>query len=330
MRCLSLLDAVEGLSCLPLRFTSSLIDARTTAAGRPSDTPTRKLFHCARPPHQPRARVSSPEAVGLETVPGPRTFFGILMLPPELHPSFLRPIAHRGLHGKGLVENSGPAFEAAIVGGYGIECDLQALADGTPMVFHDETLERLVDATGRLDALTPKALARLRYRGTDTPILSFAGLLELVGGAVPLLVEIKSAWGPPVAGFLEQIASLATAYRGPVALMSFDPAVMAAMKRLAPGVARGLVSGSYRAVNGDNWWADRLTPERAEELRELADFEWIGASFAAYECGALPTARTRELRARGVPVLTWTVRTDVDRARAAAHADAMIFEGFEA
>lgn len=246
---------------------------------------------------------------------------------PVLHRTFLRPIAHRGLHGAGRIENSRPAFDAAIARGYGIECDLRALADGTPVVFHDETFERLLDESGRVDELTTGAFARLRYRGTDTPILTFAGLLELVAGRVPLLVEIKSEWAPPNPAFLAQIASRATAYRGPLALMSFDPAVIAALHTLAPAVPRGLVSGSYQSTGGDQWWAGMITPVRAARLREMADFDAVGASFAAYECAALPTARTQELRARGVPVLTWTVRTAADRARAEAHADAMIFEG---
>ena len=61
--------------------------------------------------------------------------------------TFLRPIAHRGLHNAaaGVIENSGPAFEAAIAGGYGIECDLQPASDGTAMVFHDRALARLVE-----------------------------------------------------------------------------------------------------------------------------------------------------------------------------------------
>jgi len=65
---------------------------------------------------------------------------------------FLRPIAHRGLHDrrKGRIENSAPAFLAAITKGYGIECDLQAAKDGVPMVFHDERLDRLVLARGRI------------------------------------------------------------------------------------------------------------------------------------------------------------------------------------
>lgn len=210
--------------------------------------------------------------------------------------------------------------------GFGIECDLRGLADGTPVVFHDERLERLVEATGRVDRLTGDALAAMRYRGTDTPVLTFAELLELVRGRVPLLVEIKSEWEPPEAAFLQKIAGLARRYGGAIALMSFDPAVMAAMLRLAPEVARGLVSGSYRAVSGDGWWADKLSPARAAQLREMTEFDAVGASFAAYECGALPTAGTDALRARGLPVLAWTVRTAADRARAALHADAAIFE----
>ena len=37
---------------------------------------------------------------------------------------------------------------------------------------------------------TPADLATLRYRGQDTPILSYAEFLGLVAGRVPLLVEI--------------------------------------------------------------------------------------------------------------------------------------------
>ena len=63
-----------------------------------------------------------------------------------------RPIAHRGLHdaAKGRIENTASAFEAAIAKGYAIECDLQAADDGEPVVFHDERLERLMEADGEI------------------------------------------------------------------------------------------------------------------------------------------------------------------------------------
>src|SRR5262245_6337466 len=107
---------------------------------------------------------------------------------------FVRPIAHRGLHNRsrGLVENTEPAFLAAIDNDYGIECDLQPARDGTPMVFHDATLDRLVAARGRIAAQTPDELSRLRYKHQNIGILTFRDLLKLVDGRVPLLVEIKS------------------------------------------------------------------------------------------------------------------------------------------
>jgi glycerophosphoryl diester phosphodiesterase len=263
--------------------------------------------------------------------------------------TFLRPIAHRGLHhaGRGVIENTIPAFAEAIRRGYGIECDVRGLRDGTPVVFHDATLGRLVDRAEPLAALVASDLATVRYRGTDQRIATLADLLYLVGGvlpgrgrydpnpavvpfetAAPLFIEIKSDWGVPDPVFLANVAMQARAYRGPIAVMSFDPVVVAAIQTLAPDVPRGLVSGSYRAVSGDGWWADQIPPERAHRLRKLDDFEAVGASFAAYEVGALPTRETSALRANGLPVFAWTVRTEADRARAAIDADAAIFEGF--
>jgi glycerophosphoryl diester phosphodiesterase len=66
-----------------------------------------------------------------------------------------RPVAHRGLHdaAAGVIENTPTAFAAAVAGNYAIECDLQLSADGEAMVFHDDTLERLTEGSGRLAAM---------------------------------------------------------------------------------------------------------------------------------------------------------------------------------
>lgn len=245
--------------------------------------------------------------------------------------AFLRPIAHRGLHdaGRGIIENTGPAFEAALAGGFGIECDLRPARGGWPLVFHDETLERLIDGTGAVSELAPADLARLRYRGAPaTPILAFADLLELVAGRVPLLVEIKSEWTPPDADFLGLVASLAGSYRGPLALMSFDPEVMAALAALAPKIPRGIVSGVYRRGDAEGWWDDSLTPERQERLSHLLESAQAMPDFYAYHVAALPTPVTRYVReVQGLPLFTWTVRDDADWRTARSWADAAIFEG---
>lgn len=243
---------------------------------------------------------------------------------------FIRPIAHRGLHeaSKGVIENTGPAFEAALAAGYGIECDLRPAAGGMPIVFHDATLDRLVEGQGPVARVAKADLKTLVYKGTRTRLTTFAGLLTMVGGRVPLLVEIKSEWLPPDREFLEQVARHAQAYKGPIALMSFDPAVMAAMKELAPRVPRGIVSGIYQRQADDDWWSGVLTAERQQRLSHLLESGPAAVDFYAYHVKALPTPVTRYVReVQGLPIFTWTVRTQEDRKIASQWADAPIFEG---
>jgi len=242
--------------------------------------------------------------------------------------AFIRPIAHRGLHdaAKGIVENTVPAFKAAIARGYGIECDVRPAACGTPMVFHDLTLDRLVEAEGALAKHASPALKEMRYKGGGH-MIDLGELLALVAGRVPLLVEIKSEWETPDARFLKSIAETALNYAGPVALMSFDPAVMTAMRTLAPSIPRGIVSGQFLA---DCWWRDKLGPERAYSLTHLLESGPAAPDFYAYDVTALPTPVTRFAReVLGLPLFTWTVRTEEQRATAAQWADAPIFEGYE-
>jgi glycerophosphoryl diester phosphodiesterase len=245
---------------------------------------------------------------------------------------FVRPIAHRGLHDKsqGRIENTAPAFEAGLAKGYGIECDLQPAADGTPMVFHDETVDRLIEGTGRVDARAPAELKRLRYKGLAEPMISYAEFLELAAGRGPLLVEIKSEWAPLPTAFLDAIAKQSAAYKGPVALMSFDPDVMTEIRERAPGVPRGIVAGAYKPKPGDSWWSETLDARECFLLRHLLRSFPAKIDFAAYHVKSLPTLATRALRTLGLPLFTWTVRTPDDRAVATRYADAPIFEGFEA
>ena len=246
---------------------------------------------------------------------------------------FLRPIAHRGLHDRkrGIVENTAAAFRAAIAKGYGIECDLRPARSGLPVVFHDLKLGRLIDAPGEITGIGPDDLKRLRYRQTDDRILTFAEFLELAGGRVPLVVEVKSEWDPPDHAFLAPIAALAKSYKGPIALKSFDPAVMVVLRHLAPAIPRGIVSGGYPPAAVDpGWWQDRLGPRERFILRHLLRAVPVRPSFISYHVKALPSpATTFFRRVLGLPVMTWTVRTAEDRAIADKHADAIVFEGFE-
>jgi len=242
---------------------------------------------------------------------------------------FLRPIAHRGWHdkAKGRLENTAPAFRAAIDRGYGIECDLQAAEDGTPMVFHDSKLDRLVAASGPIGRYSPRSLSRLRYRGQDEGILSFAQFLELVGGRAPVLVEVKRN-ARQLPAFLENVGRLATAYKGPIALMSFHRATVVALGEFAPAIARGSVIGGRQLLAG--LWAERSRRRESPAASRLFASAPEGIGFYAVEIKLVAVARTwMSRRAQELPLFTWTVRTPRQRARAARWADAAIFEAYE-
>lgn len=242
--------------------------------------------------------------------------------------AFLRPIAHRGLHDvkHGIVENTQPAFEAAIAGGYGIECDIRPMQGGHPVVFHDEKLGRLVKSNKAVADLTTADLKSLRHRIGDAPIMTLAGLLELVRGRVPLFVEIKSEWDPPDTRFMANIAAIVSQYKGPLAFLSFDPAVLVAMRKLTPEIPRGIDSGRY---TGAGWWLRKIGKARGADLRNLLESGPVDPAFYAYQVDALPTPVTEYARrVADIPVVSWTVRTAKQRRIAEKWSDAMIFEGF--
>jgi glycerophosphoryl diester phosphodiesterase len=237
----------------------------------------------------------------------------------------LGPVAHRGLHdsARGIIENTPGAIAAALIHGFAIEVDLQAARDGMPVVFHDERLERLIAAEGLVAERSVDELQRLSYRNTADRIITFDTLLEMVAGRVPLYVEVKTTFGAPGA-FERRIAAQARAYRGPLALMSFDPRALVAFRELAREIPRGLIS--YR---WDDDWVPAMSRIRRQRLRHLADADRVLPSFVAYDVDDLPEPAPLALRRqRRCQLLTWTVRTPEQRARAARYADAMIFEGF--
>ena len=159
-----------------------------------------------------------------------------------------RPIAHRGLHGcggAGPIENTIPAALAAVEADYGVECDVLFARDGTPVVVHDEVLDRLAgrpEAVASLDAAT---LGTLPLRGGGA-IPTLDALLAAIAGRVTLVIEVKAVRDPRlVDAVLDRLAR----YAGPVALESFDPAILARC-RFAPCPV-GLVGPGEDAADPD-------------------------------------------------------------------------------
>ena len=153
-------------------------------------------------------------------------------------------IAHRGLHENPAVpENSRTAFAKAAEAGYGIELDVQLTADDQLVVFHDETLQRVCGDPRKLHELTYAELADMRLLGTEEKIPLFRDVLALIGGRVPLLVEIKSE------GRYTETTRLACemlkTYDGIYIVESFHPMVLRQIRKEHPDVIRGQLSTHY-------------------------------------------------------------------------------------
>jgi len=247
-----------------------------------------------------------------------------------LHPDFLtKPLAHRGLHdrSKGIPENSPAAFQAAIDAGYGIECDLQLSADGKAMVFHDDRLDRLTEATGPVRGHTAADLGEIKLKDGDDFIPTLTELLAQVKGRVPLLIEIKDQDGKlgPDTGSLEaDTARLLADYDGPVAVMSFNPHAIAYMREYAPDLALGLVTCNFAAEEE----AAALPADYAAALSEISDYDRVGACFISHDHRDLHRPRVAALKKAGAAILCWTIRSKEQEDAARKVAQNITFEGY--
>jgi glycerophosphoryl diester phosphodiesterase len=238
-----------------------------------------------------------------------------------------RPIAHRGLHdaARRIVENTASAVDAAVAGRYGIEVDLQVSADGEAMVHHDDALGRLTDGEGALAGMSAAELKRVPFRATTDRMMTLGDLCDRVAGRVTLVLELKSRFDGDER-LVARVARVLASYAGPIAAMSFDPQLVAGLRHTAPHLRRGIVS--ERGFAHPEWRA--LSAWQRRGLAHLLHAPYTRPDFVAYRVDDLPAPATRMAHHFGLPVLTWTVRTPEQRRRAAAWADQMIFEGFEA
>jgi glycerophosphoryl diester phosphodiesterase len=237
-----------------------------------------------------------------------------------------RPVAHRGLHDaqKGIIENTLSAFRAAVAGGYGIECDVQVSADGEAMVHHDEALGRLTEGSAPLDTMNAADLKRAAFKATTDRMLTLGELCDLVAGRSTLVVELKSRYDGD-RRLVTRAAAVLARYEGPAALMSFDPAPIAALRAIAPQLPRGMVA--ERHYRHHEWEA--LPAAARRSMIYFSHALRTKPQFIAYSVRDLPAAVPVLARnVFGLPLLTWTVRSAEDRQKASRYADQIIFEGF--
>ncbi len=245
-------------------------------------------------------------------------------------PSWLvaKPIAHRGLHNKanGIIENTISAAEAAIERGFPIELDVQLTADNEAIVFHDFELDRLTGDKGPVIERNLSDLTKIGIAGSKDGdrIPSFKQYLERIAGRVPLVIEIKSKFNGDHR-LTKRVCEILADYQGPFVVKSFDPFVVATLRTSAPSITRGIIGELHYASKADSF----MSAELKHRLANLLHFTESQPQFVSWKVDDLPCAGPYLCKVLGnLPVMTWTVRTPEQRARAEKYADQMVFEGF--
>lgn len=248
---------------------------------------------------------------------------------PDLKAIFARPIAHRGYHDadNGIIENTPAAIAAAVEKDFAIEVDVQETADGEALVFHDYTLDRLTEGTGKVIDQTSRDLVQIHMKTGSNSLWLLRDLFDLVDGRVPLVIEIKSLLRRDAQGaFVRRVTDQVAAYKGPAAIKTFDPDMLSIARGHNPSVLRGIVADGAEPgpTYGLHGRMDRFI------LRHILHAPRTRPHFISYGIKDLPKTGPSLLRSLWkLPIMCWTVRTREQREKAAEYADQIVFEGFD-
>jgi glycerophosphoryl diester phosphodiesterase len=235
-----------------------------------------------------------------------------------------KPIAHRGLHveANGIVENSESAFANAMAKGLSMECDIQLTADGHAVVFHDDEVERVLDGKGKVKSLTLAQIKHMKFRGGNDRVQTLPEMLEQVAGRETLVIEIKSLWDNDMT-LTRHVVDILGHYKGPFAIMSFDENIVACAAELAPNIVRGITADRVTDP-----YFNILPVERRIAMQSLDHLPRSKPHFISYYFRDLPFQPVGEIRRRGFPIITWTIRSDEEARIARRYSDQITFENY--
>lgn len=235
-----------------------------------------------------------------------------------------RPIAHRGLHDSTCVESTSSAFSAAIKNNYAIECDVQLSADGEALVFHDDTVDRLLEGKGAVNQFTSRQIKRMAFKSGTDRVQTLAELVEQVAGRVTLVVELKTLWDSNVQ-LAQRVLDVFQGYDGPHALMSYDPLLILHVAQSSPATIRGIV-GERSAFDTYK----TLPLAQNLDLRSMSHLPQTKPHFISYYFKDLQCQPVSLFRAAGNPVITFTIRNRQQETEARRYCDQVTFQDYQA
>lgn len=206
-------------------------------------------------------------------------------------------ISHRG-GAIEHVENTMPAFEACVALGHRyLETDVRVTSDGVLVAFHDPTVDRVTDRTGRVEHLPWREL-QTALIGEREPVVRLDDLL----GAWP---DVRCNLDIKAAGVLAPLVRRLQV-EDRICLASFSDARLAAARRVfGPNVCTSLGPRGVAALRLSSY-----SPRAAGLVRIQA-----GCAQVPLHLGGRPLIDERFIaaaHARGLQVHVWTVDTEAE------------------
>ncbi|WP_424014055.1 glycerophosphodiester phosphodiesterase [Halorubrum xinjiangense] len=140
-------------------------------------------------------------------------------------------IAHRGFAAENP-ENTVAAVEAATDLVDRVELDVRRCGTGELVAFHDATLGRVTDATGRVDETPLDRLSELSVEGSGEPVPTLAAALDAVPADARVMLDLKERG---LAADAVAVAAGANRDHG-LAVIADDPATIEAVNATDSGV----------------------------------------------------------------------------------------------
>ncbi len=240
-----------------------------------------------------------------------------------------RPVAHRGLHDykNGIIENSISAFDEAIANNYAIECDLQLSLDEVPVVFHDETLNRVTGQPGKIAEMNASDILKIPLSNSknNDRIQSFEQFLRQIDSRVALAIEIKPQNNKQRNEILAKMAVKCLAnYSGPLAFISFAPDLLQGVKKYGFTGPIGIIVSDFNSELAKS----HLSPIKRFILRNMLHYPKTKFDFVDVDHKALNLLSVRLFRKLRFPIAAWTVTTQEEADEALKYCDQIAFESF--
>ena len=252
-----------------------------------------------------------------------------------------KPIIHKGIIDKGFLPHTKKSFDECIYRKYPMEVDLLELKDGTIIVGRDDFDISQYGYNKKLSECTKSELKKINAQAKGNVILGLSEFLELVGGRIPLLLEIKAQNGlrtssekfldrviSDIQDYLRSYAELfgnrynTTSYG--LAVHSANPNILRYIKNKDYLIPCGIISTNFEKIK-DIVGNDFYQMHQKKEFFNIFD-----PDFVSYDINYIDTNQDiiDFCYDKNIPLLFWTIRSDEEKIKSEEYyCDNIIVEG---